>query len=374
MTGLYLHVPFCVKKCNYCDFYSVPTDVKTLDDYVKAVIEEASLYTELVFDTLYFGGGTPSILGKEYLANILRDIYRTLNLSHMTEATIEVNPESASYELLKTAKIKGFNRISVGVQSLIDEELKVAGRVHNAKQAISAIMEAKHCGFESISADLIIGLPGQDWQSLRYSLESLTRIGIEHLSLYCLSIEPGTPFSLEKPKNLPSDDEQAELYEKAVDFLDRSGFIHYEISNFALPGYECKHNINYWHGGEYIGLGPSAASHIKGKRYKNKPDLDAYLTNPRGQVTEKEELTPEEKAAEETMLRLRLLEEGIDIVEISAKFGESNTEALTGRLVRLVAEGLLIREGSKYRLPANKVLVSNPILARVLGDQEKKES
>jgi oxygen-independent coproporphyrinogen III oxidase len=368
MTGLYVHIPFCIKKCNYCDFYSVPINFGILDSYVEAIIEEASLYTEFTFDTLYIGGGTPSLLGKDHLTSLLGGLYRTLNLSHMTEATIEVNPESASFEFLKTAKIKGINRVSVGVQSLIDEELKAAGRVHNAKQAISAVIEASHSGFGSISADLIIGLPGQDWQSLRFSLDSLTRINIQHLSLYCLSVETGTPFSLKKPDNLPSDNEQAEMYEQSVEFLDRLGLIHYEISNFALPGYECKHNINYWHGGEYIGLGPSAASHINGKRYKNKSDLAYYIKSPNGQIIEKEELIPTEKAAEEAMLRLRLLEEGLDIEELSVKFGKSNTEALTGRLVRLVADGLLIRVSSKYRLPAEKALVSNPILARVLGD------
>ena len=368
MTGLYVHVPFCIKKCNYCDFYSVPTNLGIPDSYIEAIIEEASLYTEFTFDTLYIGGGTPSLLGKDRLTSLLGGLYRALDLSHMIEATIEVNPESASYEFLKTAKRKGINRVSVGVQSLFDEELKAAGRVHNAKQAISAVIEASHSGFESISADLIIGLPGQDWQSLRFSLESLTRVNIQHLSVYCLSVEPGTPFSLTKPDNLPSDNEQAEMYEQSVEFLDRLGFLHYEISNFAIPGFECKHNINYWHGGEYIGLGPSAASHIKGKRYKNKPDLSDYLKSHIGQIIEKEELTPPEKAAEEAMLRLRLLDEGLDIDELSIKFGESNTEALTGRLVRLVADGLLIRESSKYRLPAEKALVSNPILARVLGD------
>jgi len=368
MTGLYIHVPFCVKKCGYCDFYSLPDKTALIPDYVEAVKQEAGRYHRVECDTLYIGGGTPSLLGTKNLPALLSGIYQTFDLRKMTEATIEVNPDSASYDFLRTAKMKGTNRVSIGVQSLIDTELKAAGRIHDARQAIAAVMEARRAGFESISADLIVGLPGQDSQSLHFSLEYLTGLSIQHLSLYCLSIESETPFAANRPKDLPSDNMQADLYEQCVDFLEHHGFIHYEISNFAQPGFECQHNLNYWRGGEYVGLGPAAASHMKNKRYKNKPDLEAYIKNPMGQITEEETLSPADKAGEEAMLRLRLLEEGLDIDEMSKRFGAENIEALTGRLVRLAAEGLLLRSGAKYRLPAAKVLVSNPILARVLGD------
>jgi len=368
MTGLYIHVPFCIKKCGYCDFYSLPDKTGLISEYVEAIKQEACRYHRLECDTLYIGGGTPSLLGTKYLPSLLSGLYQTFDLRKETEATIEVNPDSASFDFFKTAKMKGISRISIGVQSLINAELKAAGRIHDAKQAANAVMEARRAGFESISADLIIGLPGQDWRSLRFSLDSLTGLNIQHLSLYCLSIEQDTPFATNRPQGLPSDNVQAELYEQSVDFLEHHGFIHYEISNFAQPGFECQHNLNYWRGGEYVGLGPAAASHLKCKRYKNKADLEAYLKNPLGQITEEETLAPAEKSAEEAMLRLRLLEEGLDIDEISKRFGETNTEALTRRLVRLAAGGLLLRKGSKYRLPAEKVLVSNPILAAVLRD------
>ncbi len=286
----------------------------------------------------------------------------------MEEATIEVNPESATPDLLRTAKNKAINRVSIGVQSLNEAELKSVGRIHNSTQATTAIMNAKLAGFKAISADMIIGLPEQTWETLRRSLDTLTGLEVSHLSVYCLSVEPGTPLEARRPKSLPSDDEQADLFEQARDFLDRQGYIHYEISNFAQASFECQHNLNYWRGGEYVGLGPSAASHLEEKRYKNLPDLEGYLAHPTKQVSEIEKLTPVEKAAEEAMLRLRLIEEGLDTSEMAKRFGEENIEPLIKRMQQLVIEGSLLREGSKYRLNPAKVLVSNPILARVLRD------
>jgi oxygen-independent coproporphyrinogen-3 oxidase len=368
MRGLYLHIPFCVKKCDYCDFYSLPAHNELIGDYVNAVIQEAQKYPRLACRTLYLGGGTPSLLGPQHLSYLLSGLYKTFDLSQLDEATIEVNPESATPELFKTAKYKAINRVSIGVQSLNDAELRNVGRIHNAKQATAAIIDAKRAGFKSISADLIIGLPEQNWTTLHLSLEALTGLEIQHLSVYCLSVEPDTPLAKNIPASLPSDDIQAELFDQTCDFLDRYGFIHYEISNFAQPGHECQHNLNYWRGGEYVGLGPSAASHLEGKRYKNQPDLEAYLSNPTKQVTEVEMLAPAEKVGEEAMLRLRLLEEGLDTEEMIKSFGEVNIEPLIRRMQQLVIEGSLLREGSKYRLNPTKVLVSNPILARVLGD------
>jgi len=229
-------------------------------------------------------------------------------------------------------------------------------------------MEAKHAGFKSISADLIVGLPGQNWVSLRRSLETVTGLDIQHLSLYCLSREEGTPLALMSPANFPSDDEQVDMFEKAGLYLKRLGFVHYEISNFGLPGYECRHNINYWRGGEYVGLGPAAASHIENRRYKNRADLDAYLLDPVGLEDEVETLDPAYKAAEEAMLRLRLLQEGLDIEGLAAKFGSENVAAVKRRLQELTVSQQLLFDGRIYRLPTDRILTSNPIFARVLGD------
>jgi oxygen-independent coproporphyrinogen-3 oxidase len=198
------------------------------------------------------------------------------------------------------------------------------------------------------------------------TLDGLVELGINHLSVYCLSLEHGTPLAMNAPDDLPSDDQQAELFEEAGSLLERQGFVHYEISNFCLPGRECRHNLNYWRGGEYLGLGPAAASHLGGRRWRNRADLPAYARDPSGVVDEMEELGVKEKAAEEAMLRLRLLVEGLAADELVSRFGEEGTQDLISRLNGLVAEGLLTRDGSRYRLGRSRVLTSNPILARVL--------
>jgi oxygen-independent coproporphyrinogen-3 oxidase len=368
VRGLYIHIPFCVKKCAYCDFYSLPQKLESLDAYVEAVLTEARKYRGTDFQTIYLGGGTPSLLGAEGLSKLLKGLRQILDLSQLSEATIEANPESITPALLLEAKTSGINRLSIGVQSLLDAELQKVGRIHTAVRGVTAIEEVKNAGFNNISADVILGLPEQDWPSLMITLETLIGLDVQHISLYCLSIEPCTPLAKNLPADLPSDDEQADLFANACSLMKDRGFIHYEISNFALPGYECQHNLNYWRGGEYVGLGPSAASHIDGKRFKNKADLDAYLQNPVGQVEEVEELNPPLKVGEEAILRLRLLREGLDINELAEKYGDENVVGLASRLNGLVKEGSLVRNGSKYHLPESCALVSNPILSSVLGD------
>ena len=366
MTGLYVHIPFCVRKCAYCDFYSVPAQSWSIDSYVDAVLVECETYEGMAFRTLFLGGGTPSLLGADNLARLVDGLRRKFDLSQLEETTIEGNPESATAEMLSAALGLGFDRVSLGVQSLADEELKAVGRIHTASQAVDAIGLAKKVGFRNISADLIVGLPGQTWGSLRRSLATLLPLGVSHLSVYCLSLEHGTPLAKSPPDNLPSDDMQAELFEKARAFLGGKGFVHYEISNFAVEGCQCLHNLNYWRGGEDLGLGPAAASHIDGQRFKNRADLDAYLRNPAGVVEEVEKLGAVEKAAEEAMLRLRLLEEGLDVAEFTRRHGRENVHALLERLDAMSREGLLLFDGAKYRLEPSLVLTSNPILARVL--------
>ena len=444
MKGLYIHIPFCVRKCSYCDFYSLPGRTDTIASYVQAVLLEAHAYspsflrrdlkgelssTYAPFQTLYIGGGTPSLLGSQNLTTLITSLTKSFPLpchserseessspnchcvpspEHagsgfqpdrpnpiaqdesrqtsllskenlrenyfkvssggiLTESTIELNPESVTPEFLQTVKQLGFNRLSFGIQSLNDKELQSVGRIHTAIQAIEAIKLAQKLNFPSISADLIIGLPGQTGTSLYKSLETLVAMGIQHLSVYCLSLETGTPLANNPPPDLPSDDMQAQLFEETRTFLKSRGFTHYEISNFALPGYECLHNLNYWRGGEYLGLGPAAASHLNGKRFKNRANLDAYLQNPSGQIEDVEKLSPQDKAAEEAMLRLRLLEEGLNTDELTAKFEPANTAGIIRHLNKMVTEGLLIHQGSQYRLTPSRILTSNPIFARVLN-------
>jgi oxygen-independent coproporphyrinogen-3 oxidase len=444
VRGLYVHVPFCVSKCDYCDFYSLANRLDLVPPYVDAVLTEARTHAGLSFETLYLGGGTPSLLGAASLRRLVEGLKRVLDLSPIVEATIEVNPESASEDLLRSAMDLGFSRVSVGVQSLSDYELQSVGRVHAVAQAVEAVSRAVGMGFKDVSADVIVGLPGQtlggvsgegypsnskskiqnwgwgvengtsetfaptsprgsaegqspfaeglgvppnsqippqDWGtrglregsatdsvgSLTSTPEKLISLGVNHLSVYCLSLEHGTPLAGNPPDDLPSEDEQADFFDEACSVLQGHGFIHYEISNFCLPGRECRHNLNYWRGGEYLGLGPAAASHLGGRRWKNRADLPAYIRDPSGVVDEVEELGLKEKAAEEAMLRLRLLVEGLAADEMVRRFGEDGTQELFSRLNGLVSQGLLTCHGSVYRLARSQVLVSNPIFSRVLG-------
>jgi len=368
VKGLYLHVPFCVRKCAYCDFYSVADRQDLIDPYIDAVLIEARAYAGLSFDTLYLGGGTPSLLGAGCLKRLLDGLRGAFDLSRLIEATIEVNPESATTELLQAALGAGLNRVSVGVQALSDDELQRVGRIHSAAQAVEAIAQANKVGFANVSADVIVGLPGQRWETLRATLGKLVELGVNHLSVYCLSLEHDAPLAMNPPDDLPSDDEQAELFEQACSFLQDKGFTHYEISNLALGGFECLHNLNYWRGGEYLGLGPAAASHLNRRRFKNRGDLEAYLRHSTRVVEEVEQLNAKGKVAEEAMLRLRLLSEGLSADDFVERFGIDNTKDLIHRLDQMVADSLLTHNGSRYRLVSSRVLTSNPIFARVLGD------
>ncbi len=364
--GLYIHVPFCVRKCLYCDFYSLPGRANDREAYVEAVLAESQAYTGMPFQTLYFGGGTPSILGSELLKKLGAGLMKSLNLTGLDEATVEVNPDSANAEFLKTAKNIGINRVSIGVQSFDDNELQAVGRVHAASQALAAVNLAKELDFKSVSADLIVGLPGQTWHSLHRSLDILAGTSVHHVSLYCLSVEPGTPLADNPPVDLPDEDVQAELFGRAVRFLEERSYVHYEISNFALAGHECRHNLNYWRGGEYLGLGPAAASHLGGKRRRNHANLGIYLENPSGVTEYIEELNAKAKASEEAMLRLRLLTEGICIDEMAVRFGQDNIAPLIERLERMVTNGELVAKGSRFLLPPSRILTSNSIFAAVL--------
>ena len=367
MRGLYIHIPFCARKCGYCDFYSVPGKAGLLGPYVDALLQEATMYRGMKFDTLYIGGGTPSLLSPSLLDVLIKGLTARLNLGNLLESTIEVNPESAGRELLQAARSAGINRLSIGVQSLDDTELRKAGRIHNAAAALGAIDTAVKCGFTNISADIIIGLPGQTSATLVRTLDQITCRPLTHLSAYCLSVEEGTPFSENTPADLVDDDGQAALFDEVGRYLKGQGLVHYEISNFARPGKECLHNLNYWRGGEYVGLGPAAASHLGGRRTKNAADLGRYLENPLSMEIEIDELPPADRAAEEAMLRLRLLEEGLCLSDLERHGAGQGLADLRVRLENMAREKALIRCGDTYRIPSNGVLTSNRVFARVLS-------
>ena len=312
--GIYIHVPFCRSKCQYCDFYSMSTkDDKLIDGYLDAVCDHIKEAGELApgykVDTIYFGGGTPTFFGADGMAIILTTIRRNFDVDNNAEITFEANPDSVSDRLLHRLRAEGFNRVSLGVQSDDDEMLKKLGRPHTYAQAVAAYHKIRKAGFKNVSIDLMYGLPGQDLLDWQETLDNTLRLLPEHISCYALKVEEGTPFwEYRDMLNLPDDDTQAEMYLTAVEALRSRGFRHYEISNFARKGMVSRHNMKYWTGGEYLGFGPAASSDFAGKRFTLKRDLQAYIAGIRdgGDIMEEmEEIPVRERAGEYLMLRLR---------------------------------------------------------------------
>ena len=312
--GIYVHVPFCRSKCQYCDFYSLTTkDDNLLDGYLDAVcdhIKEAGpLAPNYKVDSVYFGGGTPSFFGADGLAIILTAIRRHFDVTADAEITFEANPDSVSDKLLHRLRAEGFNRVSLGIQCDNDEILKRIGRPHTYAQAVSAFQRIRKAGFRNISVDLIYGLPGQTLQGWQDTLDHVLQLNPEHISCYGLKLEEGTPlYEYRDYANLPDDDAQADMYLAAVETLRGRGFKQYEISNFCRKGLQSRHNLKYWTGGEYLGIGPSASSDFAGKRFTLIRDLHAYILGIRegGEVMEDvQEIPLRERAGEYLMLRLR---------------------------------------------------------------------
>ena len=312
--GIYVHVPFCRSKCQYCDFYSLTTkDDNLLDGYLDAVcdhIKEAGpLAPNYKVDSIYFGGGTPSFFGADGLAIILTAIRRHFDVTADAEITFEANPDSVSDKLLHRLRAEGFNRVSLGIQCDNDEILKRIGRPHTYAQAVSAFQRIRKAGFRNISVDLIYGLPGQTLQGWQDTLDHVLQLNPEHISCYGLKLEEGTPlYEYRDYANLPDDDAQADMYLAAVETLRGRGFKQYEISNFCRKGLQSRHNLKYWTGGEYLGFGPSASSDFAGKRFTLIRDLHAYILGIRegGEVMEDvQEIPLRERAGEYLMLRLR---------------------------------------------------------------------
>ena len=326
--GLYIHVPFCRSKCQYCDFYSLATkEDKLFDGYLDAVCDHIKEAGELApgykVDTIYFGGGTPTFFGADGMAIILTTIRRNFDVDNAAEITFEANPDSISDRLLHRLRAEGFNRVSLGVQSDDDEMLKKLGRPHTYAQAVAAYQKIRKAGFKNVSIDLKSGLPGQDLMDWQETLDNVMRLMPEHISCYALKVEEGTPFyEYRDMLNLPDDDTQAEMYLTAVEALRSRGFRQYEISNFARKGLVSKHNMRYWTGGEYLGFGPAASSDFAGKRFTLKRDLQAYISGIRdgGDIMEEmEEIPMRERAGEYLMLRLRT-SQGIEEQEYEKLF------------------------------------------------------
>lgn len=344
MLGLYIHVPFCVRKCPYCDFYSEKFSREKSEKYAAAVVRNLKRYPEQ-FDTVYFGGGTPALISGK-----ISDILREVRFSEDAEITVECNPDVVNENVLAQLKNAGVNRLSFGVQSLNERELAALGRLHGAESARKAILLARELGFENISADLMLGVPQQSVKSLYETIDELCALPITHVSAYILKIEPNTPFG-KNPPEIPDDDGQAELYLAAVEQLEKRGFRQYEISNFAKLGFESRHNLIYWRAEEYVGIGAAAHSYYDGKRFAVPRNLAEFLEND----VQREIVTDEnpDKYEEKVMLGLRL-REGIPL-----------DERLEKRL-RLVPREYFQVEGGRISLTPRGFLVSNEIITTLL--------
>lgn len=358
ITSAYIHIPFCKRKCKYCTFSSYP-QIQFKETYLNALIEEISArYKKEKLKTIYIGGGTPSLLSAENINNILS----VLNFDENTEITCEANPESTSEKWLKEIKDIGVNRLSIGVQSFNDKILKSIGRKHSVKEAFEAVLNAKKAGFSNISVDLIYGLPNQEISDVSTSTITACELGIQHISTYGLKIEQGSFFYKNPPKNLPTEENQADMYMKIVELTKKYGFNHYEISNFSQKGFESKHNLNYWKAKEYYGFGCAASGYEKGIRYSHEKTIVKYCKNPT-KITEKEKLSEQTKLEETIFLGLRK-SEGININQINKKYN-IDFEKKYLKTLKKYSE-YLIKTKKGYCFNNQGFLISNYILSEFI--------
>ena len=377
--GIYIHVPFCRSKCNYCDFYSMPCkDDALMDSYLDAVCahirEAGALAPGYRVDTIYFGGGTPSYFGGDAIAIIMTAIRRNFDVATDAEITFECNPDSVTDKLLHRMRAEGFNRVSMGVQDDHDDMLKKLGRPHTYAQSVAAFQRIRKAGFRNVSLDLMYGLPGQTLQDWRDTLENVLKMNPEHFSCYGLKLEEGTKlYEIKDVINIPDDDTQADMYLAAVDMLRERGFRQYEISNFARKGLYSRHNFKYWTGGEYLGFGPSASSDFAGKRFTIVSDLQAYINGIRtgGDImAEMEEIPLRERAGEYIMLRLRT-SAGLSPEEYERTF-MLPFEPLEAKLEKLRAYGRAEQSSDgRWSLTPKGYLVSNDIISELLIAQDE---
>ena len=378
--GIYIHVPFCRSKCQYCDFYSLTAkDDKLIDNYLTAVCDHIKESGELTpgyrVDTIYFGGGTPSYFGAEGLATILTAVRKYFDVASDAEITFECNPDSVTDQLLRRLKAEGFNRASMGVQCDDDKILHALGRPHTYKQAVVAFQKLRKAGFDNISVDLMYGLPQQSEFTWRDTLTNVLQLHPEHVSCYGLKLEEGTPlYTYQDSVFLPSDDTQVNMYLAACNILQDHGYRQYEISNFARRGKISKHNMKYWTGGEYIGFGPNAASDFAGKYFTMVGDLRAYIDGicSGGQVVaDVLEIPVRERAGDYLMLRLRT-NHGICAKEYERQY-LLPFAPLEAELKRCAQRGDAVFENDRWHLTPKGMMISNSIISELQLIQERSE-
>ena len=367
---LYIHIPFCVKKCNYCDFLSGPAGREVQEQYVEALCKEicaGSCGEEYIVTSIFLGGGTPSILPETDIERIMRCIYETYQVDGRAEITIEANPGTVDEKKLKTYVKAGINRISFGCQSADNQQLRELGRIHTWGEFLESFRLARKAGFTNINVDLISGLPNQDEQSWENTLKKVAELEPEHISAYSLIIEEGTPFASKK-LNLPDEEEERLMYERTHEIMESYGFFQYEISNYAKTGMECKHNIGYWKRKEYLGMGLGSSSLIKETRFSNTTDMAWYIkesSQPDRIREQKEDLNEKQQMEEFMFLGLRL-QEGISEREFLGKFSQDINSVYQEVIEKYCKMGFLKREHGNIAFTRKGVSVSNWILADFL--------
>ena len=360
VKNIYIHIPFCKSKCKYCSFISFP-ELELKDDYLKALEKEIKHnYKDEKLNTLYFGGGTPSILTNDEFAKLIN----LFNINEQTEVTAELNPENITVDYLTGIMKSGINRLSFGCQTFNDKILKQIGRRHNSNDVINAVKIAQNCGFKNISIDFIYGLPNQTIEDFEKDLQKAIMLGIQHISLYGLKIDEGCYFYQNMPENLPDEDIQADMYLKAIEILTANNFIHYEISNFAKKGYESKHNLNYWDNNNYYGFGVAAHGYIDSHRYSNKSSIKNYIQNPI-EHENVQTLTQQDKLEEEIFLGFRKMS-GINIDAINKKFNIDFRKKYAVTLDKYVSLKYLSETNTGFKLSDKGILISNLILSEFL--------
>jgi oxygen-independent coproporphyrinogen-3 oxidase len=358
--GLYIHIPFCHSKCPYCDFFSIRSNLDDFKKYTATLKNNITHWSGKVtkkVDTIYFGGGTPSVIGADLLCDILKHIKTHFNVDNNAEITFEVNPNSGKFFDFSKVKSAGFNRVSIGLQSANENELKLLGRTHSPKDAVNTVNLAKNAGINNISLDLMMGIPEQTKETLKNSIDFCINNGVTHISSYILKLEENTVFYKRQNKlKLPSDDETAELYLFAVDFLKNNGFNQYEISNFAKKGYESKHNLKYWNLEDYLGIGPTAHSYIDNKRFYYNNSFEEFSANI---IIDDEPCNKEE---EYIMLQMRL-SSGLNFEAYKKIFGHNLPEDLVAKAKKYEKMNLIKIDEKSISFTPQGFLVSNTILA-----------
>ncbi|UCE65457.1 MAG: radical SAM family heme chaperone HemW [Candidatus Zixiibacteriota bacterium] len=375
-AGIYLHFPFCESKCPYCDFYSTLIDDNVSTKFMDAVIAESnkeadSDFGSFIYDTIYFGGGTPSLMNPDEINRLLENLQANFNIEKNAEITIECNPSFLTEKKMKGYLKSGINRISLGVQSFNEANLKTLGRLHTPDEAVKTYRIMRDSGFKNVSIDLIYGIPHQtiaEWES---DLKTAIELGPDHISAYNLVIESGTEFGRlysQNRLNLPSDEEQLQMYDSLNEHLNNAGYRGYEISNFSLPGFECLHNLKYWTGKPYLGFGPSAVSFDGKVRRKNRADIESYLKSAEKniEVPSETEIIDRESALRESIMSGLRLTAGVSLERLKDRFDYDLREDKRNTIDSLLTEGMITIEDGFLKLADKALFISDSVMVKLI--------